>query len=126
MGDEQKIPCTFSGFSLGRNKNRCLEDHQNFYLGKLEKLPLESPLTQFRSMNVRLAWLSNTRADCQLEISQLAQVTEDRFKDKRPALIRRLNKATKYAVDIRISLMILRMDMDFLCIVDSTMTCPQS
>ncbi len=92
MGEDEKIPCTFSGFSLERNKDGCLEQHQKFYLRKLANLLLQSPFTLFRSMHMRLAWLSNTRPDCKLEISQLAHVIEDRFKDQRTAIIRRLNK----------------------------------
>ncbi len=117
MGEDEKIPCTFSGFSFERNKDGCLEQHHNFYLRKLEKLRLESPFTKFRSTRMRLALLSNARPDRQLETSHLAQVTKDRFKDQRPAIIRRLNKATKYAVDNRISLKIPQLDMDSLRIV---------
>ena len=78
MGEDEHVPCTFSGFSLARGKNGSLEQNQHFYLQKLERLHLEVSFSEFWSMHMRLAWLANTRTDCQLEISQLAQVTEDR------------------------------------------------
>lgn len=51
-------------------------------------------------MRMKLPWLANTRPDCQFEISQLEQVTNERFDKEIPSLIRRLNKATNYAVKI--------------------------
>ncbi len=52
-----------------------------------------------------------------MEISQLAQVTEDRFAKEPKLFIRRLNKATKYAVDSRFSLKIPKLDKDSLRVV---------
>ena len=106
MGEDEHVPCTFSGFSLARGKDRSLEQNQHFYLQKLERLHLEASFSEFRSMRMRLAWLANTRPDCQFEISQLAQVTEDRYLAEQPTLVRRLNRATRYAVDNRVSLKI--------------------
>lgn len=39
---------------------------------------------------MRFEWLACTRPDCQLEISQLAQVTEERFLKNHCSLIRRM------------------------------------
>lgn len=61
-------------------------------------------------MRMRLAWLANTRPDCQFEISQLAQVTENRFEADRSSFIRRLNKATRYATENFVSLKIPKLD----------------
>ncbi len=66
---------------------------------------------------MRLAWLANTRPDCLYEISQLAKVTEERFLTEKSQLVRQLNKATKYAVDNRISLKIPKLDPYSLCVV---------
>lgn len=70
---------------------------QSFYLKKLECLELTSFFTQFRSMLMKLAWLPNTRLNLQFEISQLAQVTEQRFKKDATAHLKRLNNAIGYA-----------------------------
>ncbi len=59
----------------------------------------------------------NTRSDCLYEISQLAQVTEERYLTEKSKLVRQLNKATKYAVDNRISLKIPKLDRDSLRVV---------
>ncbi len=69
----------FSCVHSRRDREGRLEQNQHFYLEKLEKLPLDASFTDFRSMRMRLAWLANTRPDCVYEISQLAQVTEERF-----------------------------------------------
>lgn len=109
MGDDEHVPCTFSGFYLDR-KNGTLEQSQRSYLKKLESLPLQASFKEFRSMRMRLAWLANTRPDCQFEISQLAQVTENRFEADRSSFIRRLNKATRYATENFVSLKIPKLD----------------
>ena len=70
---------------------------QLFYMKKLEELELTSSFDQYRSMRMRLAWLANTRPDLQFEISQIAQVTAQRFKDDAQAHLRRLNAAIRYA-----------------------------
>lgn len=118
MGEDEHIPCTFSGFSLSRNTaDGSLEQNQHFYLQKLEKLSLNATFAEFRSMRMRLAWLANTRPDCQFEISQLAQITEERFAKEQNAVIRRLDKTTKYAVDHRVSLKIPALDQDSLRVI---------
>ena len=61
-------------------------------------------------MCMRLAGLTNTRPDYQLKISQLVQVTEERFLTVRSVLIRRPDKAAKYATCNRISPNIPKLD----------------
>eukprot|EP00171_Calliarthron_tuberculosum_P004009 IDg4009t1 len=104
-------PGTFSGFSLSKGDDGCVLQDQHFYLKKLEVLPLGASFTAFRSMRMKLAWLANTRPDCLFDISQLAQVTEDRFHSSRSGFIRQLNKAVKFAVDNRVSLRVPRLDL---------------
>lgn len=53
---------------------------------------------------MKLAWLGNKRPDCQLEISQLAQVTDELFYNDGATLIRRLNRAARYVNDNSIAL----------------------
>eukprot|EP00171_Calliarthron_tuberculosum_P022721 IDg22721t1 len=62
-------------------------------------------------MRMKLAWLANTRPDCLLNISQLAQVTEARFDDNRKSVIKQLNSAVKDAVDSQVSLVIPKLDL---------------
>ena len=108
MDDDEQVSCTFtfSGFSPAHGKDSSLEQNQHFYLQKLERLHLDASFSEFRSMRMRLAWLANTRPDCQFEISQLAQVTKGRYLDEQPVIFRCLNKVTRYATDHRVSLKI--------------------
>ena len=90
---------------------------QNEYLRRLECLPLDASYSQFRSMRMRIAWLANSRPDCMVEISQLSHVTEEMFHAGKTELIRRLNKAVRYAVDNRIKLKISKLDMSSLKVI---------
>ena len=47
-------------------------------------------------MRMRLAWLTNTRPDLQFEISQLAQITLERFNEAARAHLKRLNNDIRY------------------------------
>ena len=95
MGEDEHIPCTISGFSIARGKDGSLEQSQHFYLQKQERLHLYASVSEFRSMCMRLSWLANTRQDYQFEISQRAQVTEDRYLNEQPVIVRRLKNRDK-------------------------------
>ena len=110
MSKDRSVPYTFTGFSLNKNNEGEFVQSQREYLKKLECLPTNAPFSDFRSMRMRLAWLSNTRPDCLFEVSQLAQVTEARFKASPKAWIRRLNKAVKLALINPISLRVAKLD----------------
>ena len=97
MSDNEELPCTFSGFVLNRNTDGEISIDQRNYLRKLETLTLDATFASFRSMRMRLAWLSHTRPDCLFMISQLAQVTESIFENERSKHIRILNKAVRHA-----------------------------
>ena len=117
MAEDKKLPCTFTGFSLSPDENGGFIQDQHQYLRKLELLPLDATFSEFRSMRMCLGWLSNTRPDCLLEISQLAQVTEEAFNSSRRPAIKRLNKAVRYAVDNRTSLKIPKLRIDSLQVI---------
>lgn len=68
-------------------------------------------------MRMRLPWLSNSRPDCLFGISQLSQMTEEFYRTERPALIHRINKAIRYAVDNRVKLSIEKPDLNTLRII---------
>lgn len=65
MAQDESLPCTFSGFGLHRSEYVVLEQNQNFYLKKLEKLDKNCLFKDFRSMIMNLAWFANTSPDCQ-------------------------------------------------------------
>jgi len=68
-------------------------------------------------MRMKLAWLANTRPDCLFDISQAAQVTEDRFNNCSKDCIKQLNRAVKFALDKRLSLKIPNLDSDALRVI---------
>lgn len=57
-----------------------------------------------------LASLSNSRPYRLFEISQLTQVTEEKFNSAKGAQIQRLTKAVKYEVDHRVCLKVPKLD----------------
>lgn len=107
----------------------CGKTHKSFQMGADESLPRdllvfaeqrlrwhhynkpEMLLTQARKSITRsyvlrisiyvnlLDWFANTLLDHLFEISQLFQVTEERFNNKRVSIIRRMNRITMYATD---------------------------
>ncbi len=115
-GDES-LPVTFAGFNLSRSDEGHLSMDQTFYIKRLEELDPSSPFSDFRSMRMRLAWLANTRPDLLFEISQLAQITLERFKESARAHWKRLNLAIRYAHVNVTSLKFPKLDMESLRIV---------
>jgi len=71
-------------------------------------------------MRHKLVWPAHTRADCLFEISQLAQVTIDRFNSDGKACITHLNKAIRFAVGKPLSIRIPKLDME-IRLLDSQM-----
>ena len=98
MADNEHIPRTFTGLDFKTCSNGTIIIDQNAYLKKLEELPLDSSLFSLRSGGMRLAWLSNTRPDCQFESSQIAQIREDIFDMKQTECRKRLNRAVNFAI----------------------------
>ena len=47
VGEDEHIPRTFSGFSLAHGKDGGLEQNQNFYLRKLERLHFGVSFSEF-------------------------------------------------------------------------------
>lgn len=116
MKEDSALPSAFTGFILDKRAADLLID-QKSYLRKLEKLDEGATFGQFRSMRMRLAWLANSRPDCLFEINQLAQITEHMFKDRPNEMVRRLNKAIRYATENQVRLKIPKLDVESLRIV---------
>ena len=97
-GDES-VPLVFAGFTLSRNSDGSFSIDQNQYRKQLEYLDKSSTFSEFRSMRMKLGWLANTRPDLQFEISQLGQITRDRFRNNARVCVKRLNAAVRYVID---------------------------
>lgn len=107
-GDEQ-LPADFSGFRIDF-LNGILHQTQQPYLSNLEKLDTTATFTNFRSMRMKLAWLSHTRPDCLFEISRLAQITEKAYTDNPAKQLKLLNNATTYATSNPINISFPQLD----------------
>lgn len=117
MAEDELLPCNFTGFSLRRGTGRDILIDQHAYLKNLEEIPLDAKFSRFRSMRMKLAWLSNSRPDCLFQISQLAQVTENAYERNRREIIKRLNKSIAYAIKSRTTLKVRKLRKDSLRIV---------
>lgn len=63
IDDEETLPVTSRGFNLSRNYDRSVCQYQLFDFKRLGELPETASLLDFRSMRMKLAWLSNTSPD---------------------------------------------------------------
>lgn len=117
MADEQNLPCTLAGFSISRKGNEVSVQYQHEYLKKLEKLPLDATYIAFRSAQMKLAWLADTRPDCTLEIFQMAQATEVLFEESRREQFRHSSKNVIFAVGNRVLLHFPKLKVEVLRIV---------
>ena len=116
MGEEEDLPCDFTGFYLRRDGDSILQ-HQRSHLKNSETLQSSATFPDFRSMRMKLAWISHTRADVLFEISQLAQITEERFQKERSACIRRINKAVRFAKNHDIAIKVPKLWFETLRVV---------
>ena len=92
MGDDEELPCSFTGFQLSRNEDVWLVMDQTTYLEAIKPISEEAEFSDFASLRMKLAWISHTKPDCAFEGSQLAQVTQEHlFKEKIKA-IKRINR----------------------------------
>ena len=56
-----------------------LHINQDFYVSKIEQIPIEADLSKSTSMRMKLAWIASPRPDLVFELSQIAQVTRTMF-----------------------------------------------
>ena len=110
-------PCDFSGFRINYTAEQLLQQTQRHYIKKLENVENDCSFSSFRSMRMRLAWLSHTRPDCSFEISRLAQVTEHSFINSPSTYVSLLNKATRYATRHDVSIIFPQLDQPSLKII---------
>ena len=87
MAEDSSLPCQFVGFRLQRGKNGTLELNQEEYVRKLRPMPTDGSYSGFASLRMKLAWLAHSRPDCMFEVSQMTQVTRERFEEDRRKLL---------------------------------------
>ena len=97
MKPSSSLPCEFSGFQLDFNKdNGAIQQNQRHYLRRLQQLDDDASFSNFRSMRMRLAWLSHTRPDFCYQISALVQIIESTYKITPKTFITQINRASNY------------------------------
>lgn len=95
---EDQLPCQFSGFTLSRKNGVPFKMDLNKYLSKLVVLLQTAIFWDFRSMRIRITWISNSRPHCLFSINHIAQVTESMILNNITAHIKKLKIAVRYAV----------------------------
>ena len=68
-------------------------------------------------MRMKLAWMVNTRPDVAVDISKLAQITEDTYGNDSKYAVKRLNSAITYANDNLLQIKYPQMDLESVRIV---------
>ena len=63
----QQAPSIFAGMHITESENMFHID-QDFYMSRIEQIPLNAKFSRFASMKMKLACLANTRTDIVLEI----------------------------------------------------------
>lgn len=111
------LPIEFTGFNVERCSNERLTLDQKKYLRKLEELQDDANFSQFRSMRMKLGWLTNTRPDVLFEIAILAQVTDAQFKASKRDCLKHLNRSVRYAITHRALLTIPKLNVSSICII---------
>ena len=84
---------------------------------KLRPLAEDAKFSEFASVRMKLSWLGNTRPDLCLEISQLAQVTHEAFKEERKTHVKRVNRVIKMAQENKYGLNIASLDKESLEVI---------
>lgn len=79
MVEDESFLGDFTGFILEEDKSGLIYLSQNDNLQKLERLPDDDRFSQFRSMNIKFAWVGS-RPDCLFDI---AKITEQMLDDTR-------------------------------------------
>lgn len=105
-GRRWEVPYKLSRFALDYDKDSVWVHNQLHYFRKVKKINIndETMYSKFHSVRMKLAWLASTCPDYLLEISQLAQVTGDVFKNSPQDWIKRMNCTVWYVQEAAIKL----------------------
>ncbi len=79
--EEDELERDFAEFIISREIDMGISMDQNRHLRNLESLPAATAFPEFRSIRMQLGWLGISRANCAIEITQIAQVTDAIFKE---------------------------------------------
>lgn len=93
--EKLKPPFEFTGFNVERLANRKLAISQNRYLRKLEEPAEDAAFSMFRSMRMKLGWLTNSRPDVLFQIATISQVTKSQLTSEKRECLKKLYRAVR-------------------------------
>lgn len=70
--------------------------HMKNYANKLNLLPRDASLTEFRSLRQKLMWLVNTRPDIACSVAKSTQVTNEKYVTNPSKYVKILNRTLRY------------------------------
>lgn len=117
MDKDEFLPTEFTGFEIKKNSYGEVVISQDHYLKNIFTLTSDASFSDFRSMRMKLSWLSNSRPDCAYNISQLAQTTEGYFTEEKEKCLKLINETVKYAKSYRLDITFPKLSLDSLRIV---------
>ena len=117
MADDESPPCTFTGFRLEIGESSSLSIDKHSYVKGILPLRLDARFSDFTSLRMKLAWLTHTRRDCSYEVSQMAQVTRERFDLEPSKVIKNCNRMVKHVRMHRLLIQVPKLDISSLRIV---------
>lgn len=117
MADDERIPCTFTGFRLSYDSHHDVQLDQHRYVEKLRPLSENGTYKDLASLRMQLAWLSHSRPDLLFEVSQLTQITSDAFDENHISIIKQANKVVKMDHEHQATLRFPKLDLDTLRII---------
>ena len=97
-----KNPCDCTRFCLDVSEENTLTLDQNSYLDTIRPTSSDAEWFEFASLRIRLSWLTHTRPDCVLEVSQIAQATKDMFERDITPFMKKFSKLVKHVHQNRI------------------------
>jgi hypothetical protein len=75
--------------------------HQQRYISKLMLLSKDANLKEFRSLQAKLPWITQSRPNVSCAVALAAQVTEDRYYGDPREYIKQLNRVIKHLTKVR-------------------------
>ncbi len=115
--EEDELPYDFAGFKISGGKEKGFSMDQNRYFRNLESLPTEATFPDLLPMRMKLGWVGNSRADCAIDISQLAQITDAIFEEHHRDIFKRIIRVMKYVIDNPVSVQFPKLDIETLQVI---------
>ena len=118
IADDESLPCTFTGFRIEAGESSSLSNDQHLYVKIIRLLGSDASFSDFASLRMKLAGLTHTRPDCSYEVSQVAQVTRERFDIERSNVIKNCKRIFKHVHMHQLQIQVPKLDINSIRIVE--------